>query len=88
MMDLLWHKEAWEEYLYWQTQDAKTLKRLNTLLKIIMRGGYETIGKPEPLRGNYAGLWSVRIDKKNRLVFRVKDDRVEIIECRTHYKEK
>ena len=61
-MKKLWSDEAWEEYLYWQTQDKKTLKRINKLLQDIDRNGYNSIGKPEPLRGDLAGYWSVRID--------------------------
>ena len=70
-MRKLWQDEAWEEYLYWQTQDKKTLKKINRLLTDIDRNGYECTGKPEPLSGNLAGYWSVRIDEKNRIVFRI-----------------
>lgn len=87
-MKKLWKDEAWEEYLYWQTQDKKTLKKINRLLTDIDRNGYHCIGKPEPLSGNLAGYWSVRIDEKNRIVFRIHDDFVEIIQCGTHYREK
>jgi len=67
----LWQDEAWEDYIYWQTQDKKTLKRINKLLQDIERNGYNGIGKPEPLRGDLSGLWSVKIDEKNRIVFRI-----------------
>jgi toxin YoeB len=84
-MRKVWFEEAWEDYLYWQTQDRKTLKRINRLLDDIARGGYTGIGKPEPLRGELAGFWSRRIDDVNRLVYRLKDDTVEILSCKGHY---
>ena len=67
-MRLLWEDRAWDEYLYWQTQDRKTLKRINALLKDMQRSPLEGIGKPEPLRENLSGLWSRRIDEANRIV--------------------
>ena len=63
---LIWHDAAWAEYLYWQTQDKKTLKRVNQLIKDIERNPFEGIGKPEPLKGNLSGFWSRRIDEHNR----------------------
>lgn len=87
-MQKLWHDEAWEEYLHWQTQDKKTLKRINELLKSIDRNGYNCIGKPEPLTGDLAGYWSVRIDEKNRIVFRVEKEHLEILQCGSHYRDK
>lgn len=72
-MRKLWHDEAWEEYLYWQSQDKKTLKKINRLLTDIDRNGYQCTGKPEPLGENLAGYWSVRIDEKNRIVFQIID---------------
>lgn len=87
-MRKLWHDEAWEEYLHWQTQDKKTLKRINELLKSIDRNGYNCIGKPEPLTGDLAGYWSVRIDEKNRIVFKVKEEHLEILQCGSHYRDK
>ena len=86
-MNKLWQDGAWEDYLYWQTQDCKTLKRINLLLQDISRNGYEGIGKPEPLKGDLSGWWSRRIDESNRLVYRIKDGRIEIAQCRTHYGE-
>jgi toxin YoeB len=77
-MKKLWSDEAWEDYLYWQTQDKKTLSKINKLLKDIDRNGYHSIGKPEPLKGNFSGYWSVRIDDKNRIVYRIKEDSLEI----------
>jgi toxin YoeB len=70
-MNKLWQDEAWADYLYWQTQDRKTLKRINMLLQDIERNGYDGIGKPEPLKHELQSFWSVRIDEKNRIVFRI-----------------
>lgn len=85
----VWDEEAWDDYLYWQSQDRKTLKRINMLIRDIERSGMtDGIGMPEPLKGNLTGYWSRRIDSKNRLVYRVRGDsekRLEIISCRTHY---
>ncbi len=80
-----WDDFAWEDYLYWQRQDKKTLKRINQLLQDIDRNGYSGIGKPEPLKGNLQGYWSRRIDDVNRLVYRIIDNRIEILQCRSHY---
>ena len=80
-----WDDFAWEDYLYWQKQDKKTLKRINQLLQDIDRNGYSGIGKPEPLKGNLQGFWSRRIDDVNRLVYRIVDNRIEILQCRSHY---
>lgn len=77
--------QAWEDYLYWQSQDKKTLKRINALLNDISRNGYTGIGKPEPLKGNLSGFWSRRIDETNRLVYRISDDLIEVVQCRGHY---
>ena len=87
-MKKLWDDKAWEEYLDWQTKDKATLKKINRLLKDIDRNGYNCIGKPEQLTGNLSGYWSVRIDEKNRIVFRIKNENLEIIQCGTHYKDK
>ena len=87
-MRKIWHDEAWEDYLYWQTQDKKTLKRINRLLTDIDRNGYQCIGKPEALTGNLAGFWSVRIDDRNRIVFRISEGEMEIIQCGSHYRDK
>ncbi|MDR1062262.1 MAG: Txe/YoeB family addiction module toxin [Clostridiales bacterium] len=79
-------ERAWDEYLYWQTQDKKTLRRINELIKDIMRNGYEGIGKPELLKGSLSGWWSRRIDGTNRLVYRLKvDGTLEISQCKGHY---
>ena len=87
-MNKVWSDEAWEEYLYWQTQDRKTLKRINRLLQDIDRNGNEGIGKPEPLRHDYQGFWSRRIDQVNRLVYRIENGQIEIAQCCLHYKNK
>ena len=87
-MKKVWSDEAWEEYLYWQLQDKKTLKRINKLLMDINRNGYQCIGKPEPLKGDLSGYWSVRIDEKNRIVFRIFENSIEIIQCGSHYGDK
>jgi toxin YoeB len=84
----IWSDSAWNDYLYWQTQDKKTLKRINQLIKDIDCNGYEGIGKPEALKDNYSGFWSRRIDDKNRLIYRIKDNCIEIAQCRTHYQDK
>ena len=87
-MTKLWQDEAWEDYLYWQAQDKKTLKRINKLIRDIERNGYNGIGKPEPLKHDLSGYWSVEIDNKNRLVFRIEDNKLEIIQCGSHYRDK
>ena len=81
----IWFDGAWDDYLYWQTQDKKTLRRINQLVKDIERNANSGIGKPEPLIGNWSGYWSRRIDDTNRLIYRIKDGRLEIAQCRTHY---
>lgn len=86
-MKKIWFDEAWEEYLYWQTQDKKTIKRINMLLKDIERGHFDGIGKPEPLKGNYAGFWSRCIDDSNRLIYRVNNGILEILSCKGHYED-
>lgn len=83
-----WDDFAWEDYLYWQKQDKKTLKRINNLIQDIDRNEYDGIGKPEALTGNLQGYWSRRIDEKHRLVYRIKNNRIEILQCRTHYRQK
>ena len=80
-MKLLWEDRAWSDYLYWQTQDKKTLKRINALIKDILRSPYQGIGKPEPLRGNLSGWWSRRIDETNRIVYYEQGEIVYIISC-------
>ena len=78
-----------EQYIYWQTQDKRTLKKINQLIKDIVRNGYSGIGNPEPLKGDLSGYWSREIDEKNRIVYRIIDARdVEIIHCKGHYGDK
>ncbi|MDR2570618.1 MAG: Txe/YoeB family addiction module toxin [Oscillospiraceae bacterium] len=83
----LWHDDAWDDYLYWQTQDKKTLKRINKLLQDIDRNGYSGIGKPEPLKHDLSGYWSVKIDEKNRIVYRIENGKLEIWQCGSHYRD-
>jgi toxin YoeB len=82
---LVWTDEAWSQYLYWQTQDKKTLKRINQLIEATKQSPFEGIGKPEPLRENLSGLWSRRIDDTNRLVYAADGEILTIIFCRYHY---
>ena len=82
---ILWHDDAWADYLYWQSQDRRTLKRINQLIQDINRNGYEGIGKPEPLKGSLSGWWSRRIDDTNRIVYRISGNDIEIIQCGSHY---
>ena len=85
-MHKTWSEEGWNDYLYWQSQDRKTLKKINDLIKDIERNGSDKgIGKPEPLKGNLSEFWSRRIDEKNRLVYRVINNVLEIVICREHY---
>lgn len=82
---LCWTDEACNDYVYWQSQDRKTLKRINRLIADVRRSPFEGIGKPEALRENLAGFWSRRIDETNRLVYAVQDSAITIISCRYHY---
>jgi toxin YoeB len=84
-MKLVFTELSWEDYLFWQKNDKQKLKRINELLKDISRHPYDGIGKPEPLKFNYAGFWSRRIDEENRLIYRVDDDEIQIAKCRFHY---
>lgn len=84
-MRLLWEDRAWDDYLYWQSQDRKNLKRINALLKDIQRGVFDGIGKPEPLKDDLSGLWSRRIDETNRIVYYEKDQIIYIVACKGHY---
>ena len=82
---LSWTDEAWKDYLYWQNQDKKTLRRINKLIAETIREPFAGIGKPEALKENLSGFWSRRIDDTNRLVYAVEDTAVTIISCRYHY---
>lgn len=84
-MKKIWHDDAWADYLYWQTQDRKILKRINQLLQDIERNGYSGLGKPEPLKGDYSGWWSRRIGDCNRIVYRIRDGVLEIVQCGEYY---
>ena len=86
-MKTIWFEEAWEDYKYWQSQDKKTIKRINQLLQDAQRNGYAGIGKPEPLKGDLSGFWSRRIDDCNRFVYRIKDDNLEVLSCKGHYED-
>lgn len=86
-MRLLWEDRAWEDYLYWQMQDKKTLKRINALINDMKRTPFEGMGKPEPLRGNLSGYWSRRIDEVNRIVYCRQENVIYVISCRGHYED-
>ncbi|MCY1714656.1 Txe/YoeB family addiction module toxin [Caproiciproducens galactitolivorans] len=86
MNSLIFLPEAWDDYIYWQENDKKTLRRINLLLQDISRSAFVGIGKPEPLQGNLSGWWSRRIDDTNRIVYRVQGDgKIEIAQCKGHY---
>ena len=82
---LAWTNAAWSDYLFWQTQDKKTLRRINRLIADVLRSPFSGIGKPEVLRESLAGFWSRRIDESNRLVYVVDETHITIISCRYHY---
>lgn len=88
MSNIQFTDEAWEDFCYWLIQDKKTLKRILKLLDDIERNGYDGIGKPEPLKGNLAPYWSRRIDDSNRIVYRVENDVIKIVQCGSHYCDK
>jgi toxin YoeB len=82
---LVWTPAAWSDYVYWQGQDRKTLKRINVLIQDAMRRPFDGIGKPEPLRETLSGFWSRRIDDVNRIVYSVDCRDLAIVSCRYHY---
>jgi toxin YoeB len=84
-MTKIWADSAWEDYLYWQKQDKKTISRINALLKDIERNGHDGLGHPEPLKHERQGYWSRRIDDTNRLIYRITGNSLEIALCRSHY---
>jgi toxin YoeB len=88
MISLSFLPEAWEDYIFWQGQDKKTVKKINQLLQDISRNGYLGIGKPEPLKETMSGWWSRRIDDTNRLIYRIDGNQVIISQCRSHYGKK
>ena len=86
-MKLIWDEEAWGDYVEWQSEDKKTLKRINKLIKDIQSTPYSGLGKPEPLKHDLSGYWSRRIDDYNRLVYKVEDNKLKIAQCKTHYEK-
>ena len=84
-MKKVFHRNVWEDYLYWQQQDKKILKRINLLIKDIERSPYEGLGKPEALKHNLSGWWSRRITDEHRMVYRVRGDELHIVALRYHY---
>ncbi|MCL2335851.1 MAG: Txe/YoeB family addiction module toxin [Firmicutes bacterium] len=84
-MNKIWFDKAWEDYLEWQNIDKKIVKRINALIKDIERNGNIGIGKPEPLKHNLSGFWSREIDEKNRFVYRLENNQIEIAQCKGHY---
>ena len=83
----VWSDRAWDDYEYWQEQDRKTLRTINKLLKDIGRTPFSGLGKPEPLKHNWSGYWSRRIDDKNRMIYRIVDGKLEIAQCKAHYSD-
>lgn len=84
-MNLLFTQEAWEDYLYWQKTDKAILKRLNALFKDMKRDPFNGSGKPEPLKYDLAGYWSRRINSEHRVVYKVSNDTIVVVQCRYHY---
>ena len=84
-MKLSWAETAWDDYLYWQVTDKKILKRINRLIKDILRHPSEGLGDPEPLKHNWSGYWSRRIDREHRLAYKSTDDAIYVVQCRYHY---
>jgi len=84
-MKIIWFEEAWDDYLIWQKEDNKSLKKINNLIKDIERNGYEGLGHPEPLKYELSGFWSREINQKDRLVYRIDDGVLEILSCKGHY---
>jgi toxin YoeB len=83
--DLTFTPEGWGDYQYWLRQDKKTTKKINQLINDTCREPFEGLGKPEPLKENFAGLWSRRIDDKNRLVYAITEKEIRVVNCRFHY---
>lgn len=86
-MDRVWLDGAWEEYLEWLKKDKRVFKKINEIIKSIDRNGTHGIGKPEALIGNLSGWWSVRINQKDRLVFKINENQIVILQCGTHYSD-
>ena len=87
-MNKVFTKNGWDDYIYWQTEDRKILRKINQLIDDIARSGNEGLGKPEPLSGNLAGFWSRRINDKDRLIYKIDKDIIYILACRYHYGDK
>lgn len=87
-MGVLWEDEAWQEYIGWQEQDKKMLRKINQLVKDIQRNPFEGIGHPEPLSGKLSGWWSRRIDEKNCIVYKFTGGNTTILSCKNHYDDK
>ncbi|MCL2242971.1 MAG: Txe/YoeB family addiction module toxin [Treponema sp.] len=87
-MNKIWHDKAWVEYVIWQSQDKKTLKRINDIIKDIDRQPFTGIGKPEPLKGDKQGYWSRRIDDVNRIIYKIENEKIIIVQCGGHYNDK
>ena len=81
-------ENGWKDYTYWETEDRKTLKRINNLIKDIERNGSDGIGKPEPLTGELSGFWSRRINEKDRLIHQIEGNTIHILACRYHYNDR
>lgn len=88
MSRITFSENAWSEYLYWQIEDRKTMKRINDLLKEIQRTPFQGTGSPEALRGSLSGKWSRRINQKDRLVYEVTDETIIVLQCKGHYNDK
>ncbi len=84
-MILSWAEHAWDDYLYWQQTDKKILKRINSLIENVMRQPFEGIGNPEPLKHDWSGYWSRRINREHRLVYKITDESIVVVQCRYHY---
>lgn len=84
-MDIVFTSRCWEQYQYWQKTDLKMLEKINLLIKDTLRSNYKGLGKPEPLKGDLKGFWSRRIDHEHRLVYRIEQNQLQIVQCRYHY---
>jgi len=84
-MILIWSEDAWDDYLHWQAQDKQILRRINELIKAIQRDPFKGIGDPEPLKHNWAGYWSRRINREHRIIYKVQKDELWIVQSRFHY---
>lgn len=83
-----WADEAWEDFCYWEEKNKQVFQKIKKIIKDIDRNGYEGIGKPEPLKGDLSGYWSRRLDHSNRIVYKIEEDTIKIIQCGSHYRDK